>query len=177
LPGGSWFGDAISLAMNVLCIVWAIGMAFFPKYFGAPLYVLMLPPIGAFLFKLLHFLWLYTARVPCTLMQRLGAALAGTALTYTIGTAILRGIFTKSMPFLRTPKCECKSAVIKGLVMARGEAFMMVMLLFATVVNYTFGKDLTEERLIRRGFCCPALPYAAALLSLFSVMPEGFRLP
>jgi exo-beta-1,3-glucanase (GH17 family)/cellulose synthase/poly-beta-1,6-N-acetylglucosamine synthase-like glycosyltransferase len=173
-----WFGDAISLVMNVLCIVWATGMALLPKYFGAPLYVLMLPPIGAFLFKLLHFLWLYTVRVPCTLKQRLGAALAGTALTYTIGTAILRGIFTKSMPFLRTPKCESKSAVVKGLVMARGEAFMMVMLLFATVVNYTFGKDLTEERLIRAGLLLiQALPYAAALLlSLFSVMPEGFRL-
>jgi exo-beta-1,3-glucanase (GH17 family)/glycosyltransferase involved in cell wall biosynthesis len=174
-----WFGDAISLLMNVLCIGWAIGMALFPKYFGAPLYILMLPPIGAFLFKLVHFLWLYTARVPCPLRQRLGAALAGTALTYTIGTAILRGIFTKSMPFLRTPKCESQSAVIKGLVMARGEAFMMVMLLFATVVNYTFGKDLTEERLVRAGLLLiQALPYAAALLlSLFSVMPQGLRLP
>ncbi|MGE5255859.1 MAG: hypothetical protein ACM3KE_04270, partial [Hyphomicrobiales bacterium] len=174
-----WFGDAISLAMNVLCIVWAIGMAIFPKYFGAPLYVLMLPPIGAFLFKLLHFLWLYTVRVPCTFKQRLGAALAGTALTYTIGTAILRGVLTKSMPFLRTPKCESQSAVIKGLVMARGEAFMMVMLLFATVVNYTFGNDQTEERLVRSGLLLiQALPYAAALLlSLFSVIPQGLRLP
>ena len=85
----------------------------------------MLPPIGAFLFKLMHFLWLYAARVPCTFKQRLGAALAGTALTHAIATAILRGIFTKSMPFLRTPKCESKSAVVKGLMMARGEALMM----------------------------------------------------
>jgi glycosyltransferase involved in cell wall biosynthesis len=174
-----WFGDAISLLMNVLCIGWATGMALFPKYFGTPLYVLMLPPIGAFLFKLLHFLWLYTVRVPCSLKQRLGAALAGTALTYTIGTAILRGIFTKNMPFLRTPKCESKSAAIKGLLMARGEAVMMVMLLFATVVNYTFGNDQTEERLIRAGLLLiQALPYAAALLlSLSSVLPEGLRLP
>jgi hypothetical protein len=173
-----WFGDAISLIMNVLCILWAIGMALFPKYFGAPLYILMLPPIGAFLFKLLHFLWLYTVRVPCTFKQRLGAALAGTALTYTIATAILRGIFTKSMPFLRTPKCESKSAVIKGLVMARGEALMLVMLLAAVVINYNFGNDQTEERLIRAALLLiQALPYAAALLlSLFSVMPEGLRL-
>jgi cellulose synthase/poly-beta-1,6-N-acetylglucosamine synthase-like glycosyltransferase len=174
-----WFGDAISLIMNVLCIAWATGMALFPKYFGAPLYVLMLPPIGAFLFKLMHFLWLYSARVPCTFRQRLGAALAGTALTHAIATAILRGIFTKSMPFLRTPKCEGKSAVVKGLMMARGEALMMVLLLFAVVVNYNFGNDQTEERLIRAALLLiQALPYAAALLlSLFSVMPEGLQLP
>jgi len=174
-----WFGDAISLVMNVLCIGWAIGMALFPKYFGAPLYVLMLPPIGAFLFKLLHFLWLYSARVPCTFRQRLGAALAGTALTHAIATAILRGIFTTSMPFLRTPKCESKSAVVKGLMMARDEAVMMVLLLFAVVVNYNFGNDQTEERLIRAALLLiQSLPYAAALLlSLFSVMPEGLRLP
>jgi exo-beta-1,3-glucanase (GH17 family)/cellulose synthase/poly-beta-1,6-N-acetylglucosamine synthase-like glycosyltransferase len=174
-----WFGDAISLIMNVLCVGWAIGMAILPKYFGAPLYVLMLPPIGAFLFKLLHFLWLYTARVPCTFRQRLGAALAGTALTHTIAMGILRGLFTRSMPFLRTPKCESRSAAIKGLMMARSEALMMVLLLFAVVVNYTFGNDQTEERLIRAALLLiQALPYAAALaLSLFSVLPEGLRLP
>jgi exo-beta-1,3-glucanase (GH17 family)/cellulose synthase/poly-beta-1,6-N-acetylglucosamine synthase-like glycosyltransferase len=174
-----WFGDAISLIMNVLCAFWAIGMALFPKYIGAPLYVLMLPPIGAFVFKLLHFLWLYTARVPCTFTQRLGAALAGTALTHTIAIAILRGIFTKSMPFLRTPKCESKSAVVKGFTMARSEATMMVLLLFAVVVNYNFGNDQTEERIIRAALLLiQALPYAAGLLlSLLSVMPEGIRLP
>jgi len=174
-----WFGDAISLIMNVLCILWAVGMALFPKYFGTPLYVLMLPPIGAFLFKLMHFLWLYAARVPCTFRQRVGAALAGTALTHTIATAILRGVFTKSMPFLRTPKCESKSAVLKGLTMARGEALMMVLLLFAVVVNYNFGNDQTEERLIRSALLLiQSLPYAAALLlSLFSVLPEGLQLP
>jgi cellulose synthase/poly-beta-1,6-N-acetylglucosamine synthase-like glycosyltransferase len=170
-----WFGDAISTIMNVLCIVWTLGMFLFPKYFGAPLYILMLPPIGAFLFKLLHFLWLYTARVPCGFVQRLGAALAGTALTHTIASAILRGLFTKSMPFLRTPKCESKSAVVKSLVMARGEAVMMVLLLLSVVVHLNFGQDQTEERLIRAAMLLiQSLPYAAALLlSLFSVMPEG----
>jgi exo-beta-1,3-glucanase (GH17 family)/cellulose synthase/poly-beta-1,6-N-acetylglucosamine synthase-like glycosyltransferase len=174
-----WFGDAISLIMNLLCILWAVGMALFPKYFGAPLYVLMLPPIGSFMFKLLHFVWLYTVRVPCNSRQRLGAALAGTALTHTIAVAILRGIFTKSMPFLRTPKCETKSAVVKGLTMARGETLMLVMMIFAAVVNYNFGNDQTEERLIRAALLSiQALPYAAALLlSILSVMPEGFRLP
>ncbi len=172
-----WFGDAISLIMNLLCALWAIGMALFPKYFGAPLYILMLPPIGAFIFKLLHFVWLYTARVPCTFWQRLGAALAGTALTHTIAVAILRGIFTKTMPFMRTPKCESKSALVKGFTMARGEALMLLLLVFAVVVNYNFGNDQTEERLIRAALLSiQALPYAAALmLSLCSVVPESIR--
>jgi hypothetical protein len=56
---------------------------------------------------------------------------------------------------------------------------MMVLLLFAVVVNYNFGNDQTEERVIRATLLLiQALPYAAALLlSLFSVMPEGLRLP
>jgi hypothetical protein len=47
------------------------------------------------------------------------------------------------------------------------------------VINYNFGNDQTEERLIRAALLLiQALPYAAALLlSLFSVMPEGLRLP
>jgi exo-beta-1,3-glucanase (GH17 family)/cellulose synthase/poly-beta-1,6-N-acetylglucosamine synthase-like glycosyltransferase len=174
-----WFGDAVSLVMNVLCVLWSLGMFLFPKYFGAPLYILLLPPIGAFLFKLLHFLWLYTARVPCGLAQRLGAALAGTALTHTIAIAILRGLFTRTMPFLRTPKCESKSAVVKSLLMARGEAVMFALLLFAVLVHLNFGQDQTEERLIRAALILiQSLPYAAAIvLSLLSVLPEGLRLP
>jgi hypothetical protein len=47
------------------------------------------------------------------------------------------------------------------------------------VVNYNFGNDQTEERLIRAALLSiQALPYAAALLlSLCSVIPEGIRLP
>ena len=63
-----------------------------PRYFGAPLYMLLLPPIGAFAFKLCHFLWLYQARMPCSFGRRIGAAPAGMALTHTIGTAILIGL-------------------------------------------------------------------------------------
>jgi hypothetical protein len=56
---------------------------------------------------------------------------------------------------------------------------MMVLLFFAVVVNYNFGNDQTEERLIRSVLLLiQSLPYAAALLlSLFSVLPEGLRLP
>jgi hypothetical protein len=171
-----WFGDAISFVMNVLCIFWALGMLLMPKYFGSPLYVLMLPPIGAFMFKLLHFLWLYSVRVPCTFKQRIGAALAGTALTHTIATGIISGLFTSRKPFLRTPKCESRGAVMKGLMMARGEALMMLGLFAAVAIQLNFGNDQTEERLVWAVLLViQSLPYAAALvLSLFSVMPEGF---
>ena len=69
----------------------------------------MLPPIGAFMFKLLHFLWLYTTRVPCTFVQRHGRGPRRDGPDAHDRHAILRGIFTKSMPFLRTPKCEANA--------------------------------------------------------------------
>jgi hypothetical protein len=128
-----WFGDAISFVMNLLCILWAVGMFLSPKHFGSPLYMLMLPPIGAFLFKLLHFLWLYSARVPCTLRQRLGAALAGTALTHTIAAGIISGLFTSSKPFLRTPKCEGRSALVQGLMQALPYAAALLLSLFSVM--------------------------------------------
>jgi exo-beta-1,3-glucanase (GH17 family)/cellulose synthase/poly-beta-1,6-N-acetylglucosamine synthase-like glycosyltransferase len=170
-----WFGDAVSFLMNLLCIVWAFGMLLLPKYFGSPLYVLMLPPIGAFLFKLLHFLWLYSARVPCTFRQRMGAALSGAALSHTIAAGIISGLFTSGKPFLRTPKCESRNAVWKGLAMARGEALMMTGLFAAVAIHLGFGFDQTEEHLVWAVLLLiQSLPYAAALLlSLLSVMPVG----
>ena len=137
----------------------------------------MLPPIGAFIFKLLHFLWLYSVRVPCTFKQRIGAALAGRrALTHTIATGIISELFTSSKPFLRTPKCERLGAVMKGLMMARGEALMMLGLFAAVAIQLSFGNDQTEERLVWAVLLViQTLPYAVALiLTLFIVMPEGF---
>jgi hypothetical protein len=69
--------------------------------------------------------------------------------------------------------------VVKGLLMARSEALMMLGLVMAVVIQLNFGKDQTEERLVWAVLLLiQALPYTASvLLSLFSVMPERLRLP
>jgi exo-beta-1,3-glucanase (GH17 family)/cellulose synthase/poly-beta-1,6-N-acetylglucosamine synthase-like glycosyltransferase len=169
-----WFADAVNCLMSVVCLVWALGMLVLPSYFGAPLYMLLLPPIGAFAFKLCHFLWLYQARVPCSVARRIGAALAGTALTHTIGTAIISGLFTSGRPFMRTAKCESRSAVLQGLMMARGEAMMGTLLALSAGMLTVFGDlDDTERLTWSVLLLIQSLPYMAALvLSIASVMPD-----
>ena len=93
-----------------------------------------------------------------------------------MATGTISGLFTSSKPFQRTPKCERRNAVIKGLMMARGETLMMLGLFAAVAIQLSFGNDQTEERLVWPVLLViQSLAYAAALiLSLFSVMPEGF---
>jgi len=169
-----WFADATQIAVLVVSLVWSLGMLVLPRYFGTPLSIFLLPPLGAFLFKLFHFMWLYKTRVKCGLWERIGAAVAGLALTHTIAKAIFQGVFTSKKPFLRTPKCEERCAVVRGLLMAREELLILGLLWLAAagvMARYgTENPDIVTWALI---LLVQSTPYLAALcLSLLSVMPN-----
>lgn len=169
-----WFADATQIAVLVVSLFWSLGMLALPRYFGTPLSIFLLPPLGAFLFKLFHFMWLYKTRVRCGVWERIGAAIAGLALTHTIAKAMFQGLTTKNKPFLRTPKCEERSAVVRGLMMAREELIVLCTLWVAAggvIARYgTENPDIVTWALI---LLVQSTPYLAALcLSLLSVMPN-----
>ncbi|MDA8165710.1 MAG: glycosyltransferase [Desulfobacteraceae bacterium] len=168
-----WFADSLNMLMTTLNLLWATGMLLFPKYVGTPLTVFLLPPVGAFLFKLFHVLVLYRARVRCSLMQRLGAALAGMALVHTIGRAMLAGLMTSGKPFLRTPKCEGRRPLLQVLAMADEEILMLVSLLMAAFALVAVNGFENPDIVLWAGvLAVQALPYGAALvLSLASIVP------
>ncbi len=168
-----WFADATQIAVLVVSLVWSLGMLVLPRFFGTPLSIFLLPPLGAFIFKLFHFMWLYKTRVKCGLWARIGAAIAGLALTHTIAKAIFQGIFTKSKPFLRTPKCEERCAVVRGLLMAREELVILGLLwLSAAAVIARYGTENPDIVTWAVILVVQSAPYLAALcLSLLSVMP------
>ena len=168
-----WFADALHLLFTFAGVLWTIGLVLSPKYFEFPMTAFLIPTLGMFLFKVTHALWLYQAKVQCTVWQRIGAAVAGMGLTHTIARAIFQGLFTKSKPFLRTPKGEDKPAFIKGLLMAWEETQMLILVwLAASAVLLRYGLE-NQEALIWVGLLLvQSIPYLAALVSsLVNSMP------
>jgi hypothetical protein len=92
-----------------------------------------MPTLGLFAFKVIRGLWLYRARVPCNIRQSLGSFLAGLSLTHTVARGTLKGLFTSSQPFLRTPKNEKRGALFSGLMSIRQELLILLALAAAII--------------------------------------------
>jgi exo-beta-1,3-glucanase (GH17 family)/cellulose synthase/poly-beta-1,6-N-acetylglucosamine synthase-like glycosyltransferase len=170
-----WFADAFYLLFALLSVVWTVGMIAAPQTFDFPMSIFVLPTVGVFLAKLGHHLFLYWTRVRCDWVQRLGAAMVGMALTYTIGRAMWWGLFTKTVPFQRTPKMAGKSAWTAGFAMARDEAVLMVsQIASAVAILVVKGWADADARTWALVLSVQAVPFAAALITgLASAAPAG----
>ena len=107
---------------------------------------------------------LYRARVPCPLRDRLGAAVAGLALSHTIALAVWKGLLTRGESFRRTPKMKAAPALVRGLLMARSELVLCVLTLGAmTGVGFAHRMATPEARLWCLVLLTQSLPYAASV--------------
>ncbi|HYM31490.1 MAG TPA: glycosyltransferase [Candidatus Cybelea sp.] len=159
-----WFADAVGVVFSLASVAWTIGVLAMPRYFDFPLTLFLVPTLGVFAVKVLQFLWLYKARVDCTLRQRLGAGIAGLALTFTVGKAMLVGLCTSKIPFFRTPKCENQPALVQAVAMALEECLLAVLLWLAGVSIWNvYGADDPEARLWTIVMLAQSLPYIAAV--------------
>ncbi len=133
----------------------------------------MIPTLSVFGFKIVCSLWLYEERVRCSWVRKIGAAVAGMALTHTVGRAIWQGIFTSGRPFVRTPKCENQPAIVQGLLHAREEIGLMLGLWGAALaIVIVFGHENRDAFLWAGLLAVQSLPYLAALAtSMINVMP------
>ncbi len=174
-----WLGDGLQLLFTLAALGWTALLALSPHWFEFPLGVFVVPALVMVGFKLIETIWLYQAKVGCGLRQRIGAALAGMALTHAVSKAVLLGLFTDERPFLRTPKCEDKSAIIRGIVVA-WEEFVLVTLLWlgAAVIligDGTLGSGWQNDEALTWAsmLLSMSLPYAAGVAtSLISAMPS-----
>jgi exo-beta-1,3-glucanase (GH17 family)/cellulose synthase/poly-beta-1,6-N-acetylglucosamine synthase-like glycosyltransferase len=168
-----WFGDALGLVFLGMGLLWSLGLILNPVRFEFPIALFMLPSIGLFVFKIVQILALYAARVPCGFKDRLGAAIGGLALSHSIGKAVWKGLFTNSMPFLRTPKMKNAPAMVQGLVMAREEALLLT-LTWAALLLVGFGHHWAtlETKLWCVVLFTQSLPYLASVaVSILAAMP------
>jgi cellulose synthase/poly-beta-1,6-N-acetylglucosamine synthase-like glycosyltransferase len=172
-----WVGDALGLLFLLMGLVWSIGLIAAPMRFEFPIVLFMVPSIGLFVFKLVQIFTLYRARVPCGFADRVGAAVAGLALSHAIGKAVWKGLVIRSAPFLRTPKMTNAPAIVQGLVMAREELVLLV-LTFAAMTGVAVAHHLAtwEARLWCAVLLTQALPYLASVfVAVGAALPAPLR--
>jgi hypothetical protein len=151
-----------------------------PHRIDPPLVMFSVLPLSLFTFKLVKLAHLYISRVGANLRQTFAAALAGLALSHTIGRAVLTGLFTRNAPFIRTPKGSQPHALAGGFGAAKQEALFMVALLavvyclthqFAVTADFSLGipeelkgPDVSAWVAV---LLIQSIPYAAAVVVSF----------
>ncbi len=124
-----WIADGINLLFNLLALGWSLAMLLNPTMFDPPLIIFSALPLALFSFKVAKAIYLYRgARIVSTTQQTLAASLAGLALSHTIARAMWQGVFTRNLPFMRTPKLERASALIRALAASWQEGLLMLIL-------------------------------------------------
>jgi len=119
-----WISDGLSLVLTLGIVIWSTLMIASPAKFDAPLALFSALPLSLFAFKVAKLLHLYRVRVGANARQTIAACLTGLALSYTIGIAILKGLFTRDEPFFRTPKNADKQSIWGALAACQIEAIL-----------------------------------------------------
>jgi len=147
-----------------------------------PLMAFSVLPLTLFAFKIMKLIHLYVTRVGANIRQTIAAAVAGLALSHTIGIAVVKGLFTKNEPFFRTPKMAKPHGFIVALASAREEAALMLAL-WACAIGVVFVTDPRNTPGFVRGpdlsiwiivLVIQSTPYFAALLISLA---SAFKLP
>lgn len=170
-----WFADGFYLLFCLTSLFWTAGMVLAPRYFDTPLAFFILPTVGVFVAKIIHHLFLYSTRVKCSWSRRLWSAVAGMGLTYAIAWAMWQGIFTKSTPFMRTPKMADKVVLSQAFQMALEETVMVVVLWAAAIAVLIPGHNFhdPEIRLWSLVLVVQSMPFLAAVVtSVISTLPS-----
>jgi cellulose synthase/poly-beta-1,6-N-acetylglucosamine synthase-like glycosyltransferase len=161
-----WIADGLNLLFNLAAIGWSVAMMLRPGRVDPPLLMFSVLPLSLFTFKLVKLVHLYTHRVGIGLRQTFAAAIAGLALSHTIGRAVLKGLVTRSEPFFRTPKRAGRHALLLALAGAWEEAAMMLMLWGVALGLHSLPSEFTspDRRMWLIALLIQSIPYTAAVL-------------
>jgi exo-beta-1,3-glucanase (GH17 family)/cellulose synthase/poly-beta-1,6-N-acetylglucosamine synthase-like glycosyltransferase len=175
-----WVADGCNMLFNISALAWSAAMICLPRQIDPPLVMYSVLPLSLFTFKLAKLVHLYRVRVGANFRQTTAAAIAGLALTHTIGTAVVKGLFTRGEPFFRTPKKVDSQRMLQALGAARDETIMMLGLwLSAWGVSHvttwqTRGPDRFAWIVV---LLIQSVPYASSLIvSLASAFPLPAKL-
>lgn len=169
-----WFSDALALVFTASSLIITAIILYDPIHSELPSNVFLMPTVGIFAFKILRGLWLYQARVPCSILEAFGAALSGLALTHTVAQGTIQGLLTSGKPFMRTPKYEKQGALISGLRTIQQELLMLILLGFAIYkMSLVEHFDNFSGHLWIAILSVQAVPYLATLITLLiSIIPS-----
>jgi exo-beta-1,3-glucanase (GH17 family)/cellulose synthase/poly-beta-1,6-N-acetylglucosamine synthase-like glycosyltransferase len=159
-----WFADALGLVFSVLSLVWALLVILSPRQFDVPLAAFSMVVITLFAVKTLKTLVLHRFRIGAQGLAVGGAALAGLSLAFVVGKAVIFGLATSSLPFVRTPKCETGARWTASLGMVRVECALLVLTVAALIgLGIVTEYDDPAEILAAIALSVMAVPYAAAV--------------
>ncbi|MDE1886944.1 MAG: beta-(1-3)-glucosyl transferase, partial [Gammaproteobacteria bacterium] len=169
-----WLADGFNLLFNLGAMLWSLAMINFPHEAGLPMVVFSVLPLSLFVFRIAKLLFLYRTNVGANLRQTLAAAIAGLALTHTIGLAVMIGMFTRNKPFFRTPKQAPRHALLQALAASREELLMMLALWLCAFGVYTrVGLAIQNISVWVVVLLIQSVPYCASLaLALISASPS-----
>jgi exo-beta-1,3-glucanase (GH17 family)/cellulose synthase/poly-beta-1,6-N-acetylglucosamine synthase-like glycosyltransferase len=128
-----WLADGLNLLFTIAALAWSFAMIIAPHRVDPPLIMFSALPLCLFTFKLVKLAHLYAARVGANIRQTLAAALAGLALSHTIGVAVIKALFTRNEPFVRTPKSKQPHALAQGIAAAKIETLMLLAIVLAAL--------------------------------------------
>ncbi|MGB9153967.1 MAG: glycosyltransferase [Alphaproteobacteria bacterium] len=167
-----WFADAAHIVFALAAIVWSVLLMF--KLVEFPPAVFLVPTLSVFIFKIVASFFLYRARVKCGWRDRMGAAIAGMALSHAVARAMWQGMFTSGKPFFRTPKCADKPAALQAILMAREELVLLVLLVgCASEILWQFEIQNRNADLWAGMLLVQTLPYwAAFIVALVNAWPK-----
>jgi len=169
-----WIADGFNLSFNLAALGWSAAMVYAPLKVDPPQLLFSVLPLALFTFKLAKLVHLYSTRVGANMRQTLAAALAGLALSHTIGIAVMKGLFTSGEPFFRTPKRAEPHALFRALASAREETLLMVTLWLAAWGIARIPQEIgsPDLKMWIAVLLIQSIPYAASLLvSLVSAFP------
>lgn len=170
-----WLAQSANLLFTLLTIVWSAGMVLAPDVVEAPHLAFSIFPILFFSFNLLKLFHLYRFRLKVTAGKALAAGIASLSLSHTIGKAMLAGLFTHNLPFLRTPKKTSPHLFSVAMASAFEEIllfFILLLLIFLlTTSTHVASPDFSLWVAL---LLIQSLPYGAALLtSVISACPPS----
>ena len=168
-----WIADGLNLFFTLGAILWSVGMIFWPLKVDPPLAVFAIPPLTLFVFKLAKLYYLYRYRVGTGHLATLQAAFSGLALSYVISKAMLYGMVSNKLPFLRTPKLKNRESWWFALLLVTEECTIAVLLLLSALgVAFRQDWEATDVQLWVFVLMVQSLPYlAAVVMSLLSARP------
>lgn len=172
-----WFSDALSLLFTFASLFLTAQILIDPAHGELPVNAFILPTIGLFGFKIMRTIWLYQARVGCSVIQTVGAAIAGLALTHTVAKGVWQGLFTSGRPFSRTPKFEKERPFLAGLVSIYQEIVFLILLWSAAyaMMSLEYFNNLNGQLWVGV-LLVQSMPYVASLFLLIVNVLPNFRL-
>ena len=175
-----WVADGCNMLFNVAALAWSAAMVCVPRQIDPPLVMYSVLPLSLFTFKLAKLAHLYQVRVGANFRQTLAAAVAGLALTHTIGMAVVKGLLTRGEPFFRTPKNAGSRRLFQALAASRDETLIMFGLWLSawgvshSTTDQTRGPDRIAWVVV---LLIQSIPYLSSLVvSLTSAFPLPAKL-